>query len=389
MTLQATASASALLLECSYWLTPGLDVERDGGVGEAARYGTAFHSLIAWLLLNKGKKDGYSRIVDEAIKINRLPPSSSKELPGHVRGSYGVLLNWLKGKNPWGRDFYSAVGGGGKPKLEVEKSFAIRPLLGTVRPIKPHTLEDHIYPDLEVGEIAGTADLILGPLVVDHKTGSQETFHEPLEKAQLKTLGLIPLLRREASPILGVLHAPRTGLPVVYADEAPRADLDAHMGKLGRALERVGDGSMRPGPWCSRCPAQEVCPAQHGELLKRSGAIVAQAMGLRDYLDGPDEERKLFKPLDVGKVHQLLGQLEALIPIARKEIRQRVEDGEVIIRPDGKELALVPRSYERLSKSSILEALGKLKGEKEISRLRKLGAISKDERVELRAVDGS
>jgi len=299
-----------------------------------------------------------------------------------------VLLNWLKGKNPWARDFFSGSAGEKKPKLEVEKSFALNPWTGEVRAIKSPSEEDHFYSDLAPQEMAGTADLILGGLVIDHKTGSAETFDSPLEKAQLKTLGLVPHFLKKGRVIVGVLHADRRGLPTVYADEAEVSELDAHSAALAKSLGRVGDGSMRPGPWCSRCPAREVCPAQHGELLKRSGAIVAQSMGVKEFLEGDDQSRLALAARDVGRVHQMAGELESLLKVLRQEIRQRVEDSpsEVIVRPDGRELALVPRRYERLSKTSVLEALGKLKGEKELNRLRKLGALSHEERLELHAV---
>jgi len=40
----------------------------------------------------------------------------------------------------------------------------------------------------------------------------------------------------------------------------------------------------------------------------------------------------------------------------------------------------------RLSKSSVLEVLGRLKGEKMLAKLRKLGVLSIEERMELHAV---
>ena len=94
---------------------------------------------------------------------------------------------------------------------------------------------------------------------------------------------------------------------------------------------------------------------------------------------------------DIGKYHLLFHQLEALSKVGKKEIRTWVEEhpSEVAVRPDGKELTLVRKKYERLSKTSVLEALGKIKGEKELSRLRKLGALTEEEREELWAVPGS
>ena len=312
MKLQPSASRSSILLECSFPFSIEVEPEE---AGEPARYGTSFHSLLAWLLLNKGKKEGYERQVDLAVVAGRLPPSSSRDLPGHARSSYGLLAGWLKGKNPWGRDFL-------REKLEVEKSYALG--LGkkpTVRNIRNPTAEGHVYEDLLPGEISGTADLVLGPLVIDHKTGSSETFDDPSQKPQLKTLALVPFLRGEKRPIAGVLHASRRGLPVIHADEVEVGELKKHARTLGEKLSRIGDGSLRPGPWCGRCPAREVCPAQHGDLLKRSSEIVKSSMGVKEFLDGDDGERRIMVAADIGRYHLLFHQLEALLQVGRKEIR--------------------------------------------------------------------
>jgi hypothetical protein len=375
-----------LLLNCSFPFTSGLELPPDLP-GEPARYGSCFHAAIAHLLLHNGKADAkFTRLLDREIKKYKIPPSSAKNLPGHVKGSYQVLKKWLEGSNPFGTNFFRGN------ILEVEKSFAFKFGGGwavRMREIDLPTVEDHFYEDLEKGEIAATNDLVLGPLVIDHKTGSRETFHLPAEKPQLKTLGLIPFSRGLKKPILGVLHADRMGLPIVYADEAETSDLEDHVKKVEVALSRIDDGSMRPGPWCTQCPAREACPAQHGELLKRSSQIVKQAMTLPEFLDGSDEERHVVPAREIGAVHLLFSRLESLLKVGREELKTWVKDhpGEQAVRPDGKVLTIVEREHERFSKEAFIEKLGKVKAEKEFARLRKLGILTKKAREELHAVD--
>lgn len=52
-----------------------------------------------------------------------------------------------------------------------------------------------------------------------------------------------------------------------------------------------------------------------------------------------------------------------------------MKSGAVIETREGKVLAIQTQNYETLSKKSVLEALGKVAGEKELARLRKKGAI--------------
>jgi hypothetical protein len=386
--MQPSASRSETLLQCSYPFSYA-DVEMgEDSPGEPARYGSAFHELIAVLL--RGGKLG-DHLLEKTGKKWKLPPASLRDLPAHVRSSHLLLDGWLRGKNSWARNF---LRGGKRP--ETESSYALslerkgKKLSGSVRRISSPTEDGHRYEDLREGEMAGTTDLIVDELVLDHKTGSAENFSNPSSKAQLKTFGLVPLFSKNKVPILGVLHADRRSLPQIYADESSKGDLEAHAVALERSLKRIGDGSLRPGPWCARCPMREACPAQHAELLKRSGEIVGTSMGIKPFLEGDDRSRSLMGPVDIGRVHQMFGELERLLKIGREEIRTWIEEhpSELVVRPDGKELEFVERSYERLSKASFVEALGAVKAEREFQRLRKIGVLTSSVRRELHAVRG-
>jgi hypothetical protein len=82
---------------------------------------------------------------------------------------------------------------------------------------------------------------------------------------------------------------------------------------------------------------------------------------------------------DPGGFHQMLSQLDTLVRRAREEIRERVRAGEVIERPDGKVLTITHINVERLSKKSIMAALGSTKGEELLSLLRAAGALTENE----------
>jgi hypothetical protein len=91
-----------------------------------------------------------------------------------------------------------------------------------------------------------------------------------------------------------------------------------------------------------------------------------------------------------GKLHLFLAEFERLAKLGRAELRGFVETakslGIEVHRPDGKRLALVNKKQERLSKKSILSALGVGEGEKLFKRLREAGALVEVEGEELRAL---
>ena len=402
MALQPSGSRTDLLLNCQYPFAE--DVETTDEPGEPARYGSAFHELIAELLLLEAMappatvaeaiKSDY-RVAD--VRINRLkekwrlPPSSIEPLPEHVAAAFLVLWKWLRGENPWRKDFILCG------EAEIEKAFAVTPRVTldqtTVRPIGLPTTDSHKYSGLKRGEIPLTLDLKIGDLVLDHKTGHKD-FSSPSDLGQMLTAALVPAAGFKEKPapiIVAVLDADRRGIPAVYAEQVGRERLQTHAKKLRAALQRIGDGSMRPGhgdtSWCKTCPARDDCPTQNADLIK-SAVAVFPAVQLS--LQSPEKRAEITTPRDVGALHWFISEYDKLSKAARAEMRAFVVANPTAgaVRPqDGKVLTMVTKKYTNLSQASILRAYGKVKGERVLKKLRTDGAIEEGERLELHALN--
>jgi hypothetical protein len=379
--LQPSASRTELLLNCQYPF--GRIVPRETEVSEPARYGLAFHELMADMLRA-------GRIVPLIGKKTALKwKVDYEEVVPHVRAAFNVLDVWLSGKNPWGVNFRAGV-------ERTEASFALGGGgLGGARSISNPTEDTHEYLDLKNGEIGGTVDyLSIGDdvekprfkLIIDHKTGFGD-FSNPQDLPQLQTLAsmadLLPGTPR--TPIIaGILHADRQGVPTVYVEELPSLYGEQfYSNKIRPALAKIGDGSLRPGPHCEHCPARPICPARDGEIIRSALELLPKAAAIVKR----DAANDLVSGRDLGRLHVLIKEFEKLIVPAKEEIKAAVQAGAFIERPDGKVLVLKTRSYETLSKGSIERALGKLRAAKEIARLRKLGCTETQEREEIHAED--
>jgi hypothetical protein len=395
MGLQPSASRTALLLACPRPFDPELEEDPDLP-REPARYGTAFHAVLASCLRSPAKKplersDSYAKEVDRAATKNDVK-HAAQELAGHVKSSAKVLRNWLT-----------------REKLEVavvEQAYAVWPRengLVTTRAIEPHD-EDHRYKSAP-GEVPGTVDLVAlssnreRAVVLDHKTGSgdEDKFAQPAEIPQMRTLGLvapeIASLRGGVGAEVGIFHADRRGLPNVYAEPYDRDAQGRHAVQLHRALVQIGSGFLRPGAQCKYCPAKITCPAWAADLLAESTvALVSSANTLacepidpKALLALPDETASGAISLETraGALYELLKKFRALDKAGTEEIRRLVRAGSIIETRDGKVLTIQTQTYETLSKKSVLEALGELEGEKELARLRKKGAIKEATRERL------
>jgi hypothetical protein len=399
--LQPSASRSALLLECVH----SIGQKTRGGTGdrESADYGSAFHEIMAGIIIG-----GWVLPTRELVRVCLaswgLSEDFADELLGHLKESTQVLRAWLSGKNPFKIDFLDSgkLPAAGGPIIAVETAFALGP--HAARMIAPATKDDHQYEELVPGEIAGTTDLVVIPgktgrrkkvplLVIDHKTG-QEDFFEPLTKPQLLTLGRAAGLvyGLEDNVIVGVLHARRRGFAAVYADEVPPRVLAAHSARLFKSMERVGDGSMRPGPWCSkeRCPWQSGCPARDAQLIENAGGLLARlgkVSGNEEVSSGAlvraEAAGVLSRPKRIGALYAVIQQAEKLADAGRREIRNEVLAGAVPEMPDGGYLTIRRGPFENLSKASIIRAYGRLAGEKLLTKLRRDKAIEVSERVSL------
>jgi hypothetical protein len=398
--LQASMSQSALLLECSFAF--GKEIER-GPSSEPARYGSAFHSLLASRLTEAVWKAGVVKH-PPGTKAPRQPsvqtvakrwglPLANAELKEHVAATQTVLARWLV-KNEFRIDFDAVRKAG---LFLIEHAVALRPGVSG-RSLSPHD-ENHRYHGLELGEQPGTLDLAIIPnkrvmrklpiLVLDHKTG-EEDFSRPLDKPQLLSLAA-GVMRWVGSThaIVGAVHARRRGLPKVYAEQVKLSELKQYEGRIAIALSRIGDGSMRPGPWCPRCPARSVCPAQDAELLARAGDVLTGLTAAGGALSNgglvstdlavrADNVMSVEKKL--GLLYSVVKKSEVLARRARAEIKNAiVASGGSLLPETPDNEYLVVREYEKenLSKTSIVKAYGELAGKRMLEKLRSDGAIKK------------
>lgn len=389
--MQITASKSYLLLECSYPFADAIAKPHDTA-GEATRWGSAFHAVIASRL--KGED-----WLSQAAASAKWWSVNEQELLASILKANDELTPWLKGENPFGLDFT-------KGQQIVEKSYWIVPqtwldketgktpnismtqatAIATLTATGECSLDEegHEYSGYPAGAIPGTLDYLSteqqygASIVIDWKTG-QGDFSRPAENPQLLTLAAMTGAR-----IVGIGHFPRQGLPMIYADRVSDDEVANHVSRLATAMARVGDGSMRPGEWCKYCPARDVCPAKQGEAIQAAQAIIPVAGNL------------LRQATSTAIVGDKVGELKMLSREARKwldmvdsHIRATVEmnPGEIYRQPDGRILQLVPQQRERLSKKAIIDALGPIEGGKLLEELRAKGALQTVTEMHLKAVD--
>lgn len=403
--LQPSMSWSTQLIECSFAF--GLELDR-GPASEPARYGSAFHEILPQRITDavradfdtvRHKKPPHKLKWPSVDQIARKWGAEIKaeELEPHVDAAFGVLQTWLGGTNEFRIDFHAMRKQG---VLFLEQAVALTPLKAG-RFLEPHD-GDHRYHGLVLGEQPGTLDLAIvgtpdvtkreaplsGPiLVLDHKTG-EEDFSRPLDKAQLLSLAAGTMRWVGASEaVVAVLHARRRGMPKVYADRVKLSELREYETRVAGALSRIGDGSMRPGPWCDRCPAKGVCPARDAELMARAGDVLTglTAAGGALSIDGlarndvaivKAPSPGLSKEKRLGLLYTIAKLAETMAGRIRAEIKSEIIADPNLL-PSTEGANLIVRSYEKenLSKSSIVEAYGKIAGERMLSRLRRDGAI--------------
>jgi hypothetical protein len=371
--VEPTMSKTDRFLGCAWpWGKQAVDNE----VGEEARFGSALHEALALAAVN----------LPAISKINRIAKKFDVEadaLVDRFKAAKLTLDAWMSGENPWGIDFR-------KWNLEVETALAYDIEADTARYCEGPN-ERHEYVDRRACEIPGTADIMgvgrglkelnfskkkpkLPPntvLILDHKSGWD--VGAPIESGQLKSLALAACkLHGARRAIIAFLHAPRDIAATVYADTIDEDGLEQHAMELRAANERRGNGSMRPGPWCKWCQVFSICPTNAPALLE---------LRLKSTLTTAE---------DVGAAHQRLQEYRQrfanLYAIIDDEIRNWIKQNGTALRPDGDGVDLVERDYANLSQQSIIRALGRLKGGREIQRLKKLGAIETGTRKELRIV---
>ncbi len=366
MGIQHTASRTALLLECARPFAEDTRIVPNDAT-EAMRYGSAFHEIC----------ELGSRAKPDKIATKWGPGLDADELHAHAVKTLAFLKDWLAGNNIYGETF-EVVG--------VERHQAVR----VWRPRGEITLrvdvrecefdaESHFY-TLRPNEFGATYDVLVAngnrTVVIDYKTGEWGEYHSPKDIPQMMALALAT-----RADSVAVLHTPRAGsaMPLVmYADDVDEDERAAFAKRVHKARKRIGDGSLRPGAQCGRCPARESCPAKDGELLQRAGALVQLVS---------KSEAMTIPPIDKGQFHMFLAELGRLEKRAREVLRQEVKDGAVIVRPDGKVLVIREKTTSHLSQSSIVRNLGPKRGGALIEKLRGMGVIETETHDELWAVD--
>lgn len=368
--LQPTASRAELLLECPWPFNPARVAESEST--EASRYGVAFHLGMAWCLQGGRLDEDDAPVFDEPLKQ-------------HLAAAHNCLNSWLS-RNKWVK----------RCERHVEKSYALdlrEPWPPLARYCQPPREEDHVYPDLEDFEVGGTADLVIVPkdperaiLVLDHKTGTWGDFSRPERLVQLQVLGLAACAFYERSRFVpAVLHSPKDAVPVVYSGPEEYKDLSGSFWRdLGRQIELSKQGYLRVNKLCGRCPVRAQCPAKSAELLQEAGALVEKATLVGSELVlVSNTNGQLSREEKIGRLHLLMSRFRELDERAVAEMKSALEDDPSLepIRPDGKTLSLKTRTVERVSKFSILKALGPEKGEELLQQLREAGALVNNEEV--------
>ena len=366
MGLQPTASNTALLLQCGRPFSKDVEIEREPP-GEAANYGSALHYYLA----NKGTP------AEACAKYN--VPGCEQEIIRHGEQVRVALDAWLASSD-------LTSGEGLEPLIiEREKSYAVslsRDCEGNadydVRGETAFEEDTHTYPSLHPFQIAGTVDLLITVrrarlyqtvrIVGDYKTGQYGTFHKPAAIPQMQSLALMT----GAAHAL-IIHCPRNAPVTIFCEPITLFVKDKET--LLRALERVDDGSLRPGPACQYCPAKRSCPAFMSDVVKETNSLMRVATGAAPLTD----------PRDKGALHMFLTRFAALEKRARELLRSDVEAGEVIQRPDGKILTMIDKVYSNLSQASIRRALPGQAGEDMIKTLRDAGCIDEGVRTEMHA----
>ena len=423
--MNPSASQTALLIQCSRPFGPGVNIDR-GLSAEAAKFGLAWHAVAAHAIPN-GKLPTMKALGPVILKEADAYsiPHLALELEAHLFASLPKLFVWL---NQIPRAKHEVI------EVLVEKSFALHPASGRVREIENPTVEDHHYAIKEGEEIPGTLDLaiIVGTkdprnhrrwlriscvYMTDHKTGEGD-FSRPDQLPQILTLAVMLLgflkaqgIRRQPKVVGGVFHAFRRGIAKMYDDEIDPKALQAHREALALAHARIGDGTMRNGPMCQRCPARTGCPAGDSDLLVKAEALIRQSNlagarllgsqpGSKDSKSpqGPEEARVAKLALrgapgamspdrKLGMLYEVIKNAEDLAKRGLAAIRAEVKNGALPELSNGKTLAIQERRVERMSKKAFISTYGRLKAERLFDTWRKDGALVKQAEEFMAPVD--
>lgn len=398
---QPSMSRAGLLLQCGWPFRNPL-VPRVIA-NEAMKYGSGFHEVLAGSLSNGIPPKLSLAMLPNVAKTYDL---DAKELRAHAAGAYEALLEWLDGGNQWHATFLPPQGV--KHAVIVEQAVAYNVVDGTAR-LCENVDEHHTYRDATDEEHPGTADLAMNltrfktrvpirlrdaVLVLDHKTGV--SCDPPRESFQLRSLAVgFARLWGAKRAIVAILHAPRGGLPAVFADELSDNDLNEHARVLARSFERIGDGSLRPGSSCDWCPGRSVCPIYGGSLASLAtsldhGGVGAEPLAQEAHksIAVPNARLDIDTPQGLGTVHMVLQMIRRVDDDWSERCKNKLlaNPDFVGVRPDGQLTVLIKTERDNLSLASIRRHLPKDAAARVEKVLRDGGCVEKLERIEMRAV---
>jgi hypothetical protein len=371
--IRPSMSKAELLLHCQWPWGKQVPAHHMSG-SDAARYGIGFHALAAaWI---NDKKAPTPREIKKTAERFGLDET---ELGEHLHAAMPVLLDWLKGGNPWGVDLNLA-----RARVELPLAYDVKRKASRV--IAAPTEDTHEYEEAAPHEFPGTADLILDGMpdkyrskknpvphfiVLDHKTG--EFCDLPQESEQIKSLALAydSIVKHEKGRLIAgaIFHAGRGGVPTVYTHEFDKKELEETRKRLLVAFSRIGDGSLTPGTHCAICPAMSICPA-HTSALEKVGEAALSTMTAEK----------------LGAQHQTVALIKKYLERWRQDAEAWVRTNGPGIRPDGQLLGIVEKDVERVSKKNVVEAEGAARAEVVFGDWRKKGYLKTETQEELRAV---
>lgn len=399
--MQPTASKAGTLLQCAWAFNNPAVPKTIANV--SMRYGSAFHSVVA-AALEAGVAPKISTAAIPSAAKEFGVENVEQELRAHTQAAYAELLHWLGGGNPWGLKLLPAPK---KGVILVEQAIAYDVMTGKAR-LAPPVDENHVYHDVTDSEHPGTFDVAINlkaygtrvpvrfrkaVLILDHKTGM--TFDNPRDSAQLRSLAVAccALWGCERA-VVAINHAPRDGIPAIFADELGPEDLVEHAAALKRAFARIGDGSLRPGPQCGYCAGNSVCPAYGGSLATLTDGLRAAyegdgAAGTLLPVVAGRAPLSIDTPEGLGTVHMILQMMRRVDDEWAGRIKEKLKSdpGFFGVRPDGKFTVLRKTERDNLSMASIKRAVGNAEAARIEKMLRAKGCIERIEREELREVD--
>jgi hypothetical protein len=367
--------------EQAVWSAPKIISETGNALSESpeANYGSAIHEVLAARIVSPPKK---LKIVDVAAKWDIEDVNALK---AHALEAVETFIKWASKKNPWGVNLTE------RASIRTEMSIAYNVEKNTARLAANPTADTHEYKGIEPGELPGTSDVVFDEIetnarlkdgvpdviVIDHKTG--DGWNMPLQNAQLKSLALANVVRIGAkTAAIGIFHTPVENVSTMYIDEIDRAEIKEFRGQLRDAWRRIGDGSLRPGPHCSQCPAISICPAQANAIVQVETSLA-------------------MTPERVGEIVLKLSNFMAAGERIEREIKAWIKsyglpgsDGSrAVPRPDGKWYRTKPTKQAgwQISTKQLREVLGVDKAEEIIKALKAAGHLKDREYDDWRTVN--